>query len=107
VFTAALAALLSVVQVYVRDMRYVVQASVQPWLYLTPVLYPLSTVERYRRWLEVNPAAGIVELFRASIGGADPGWHRALEWTIGWTALFFVVAIALFRRFDRVAVDRL
>jgi ABC-type polysaccharide/polyol phosphate export permease len=106
-FAAALAAVLSLCQVYVRDSRYIVGALLQPWLYLTPVLYPLSAVARYRNVLRVNPATGVVETFRAAIGNAEPGWIGALGWTAGWTIVLAMVAVLLFRRFDRIAVDRL
>jgi len=107
IFTAALASVLSVCQVYVRDSRYIVGALLQPWLYLTPVLYPVSAVDKYRVWLQINPATGIVEAFRSAIGNSDPHWSTAVEWTMGWTLLFAVIAIALFRRYDRTAVDLL
>jgi ABC-type polysaccharide/polyol phosphate export permease len=106
-FTASCAAVLSLLQVYVRDFRYIVGALIQPWFYLTPALYPLSAVGKYRHLLQVNPATGVVELFRASIGAAEPGWHIAVAISVGWTALFAIVAITLFRRYDRVAVDLL
>src|SRR3954452_4134682 len=107
VFTAAFAAVLSVCQVYVRDSRYIVGALLQPWLYLTPVLYPVSAVERYRPLLQMKPATGIVEAFRSAIGNSDAHWATAVGWTIGWTAVLSVVALALFRRYDRIAVDLL
>jgi homopolymeric O-antigen transport system permease protein len=106
-FTASLAAVLSMCQVYVRDSRYIVGALLQPLLYLTPVLYPVSAVERYRVWLQANPVTGIVEAFRSAIGNSDAHWTLAVGWTIGWTAFLSVLAVALFRRYDRVAVDLL
>jgi lipopolysaccharide transport system permease protein len=106
-FTASLAAVLSICQVYVRDSRFIVGALLQPWMYLTPVLYPLSAVGRFRRILLVNPATGIVELFRAAIGSTEPGWTSAVISTAVWTVVLAVAAIVLFRRYDRIAVDRL
>jgi len=106
-FTAALAAVLSVCQVYVRDSRYIVGALLQPLLYLTPVLYPVRAVDQYRVWLQMNPVTGIVEAFRSAIGYSDAHWTMAVGWTIGWTAALFIVALVLFRRYDRTAVDLL
>ena len=106
-FTASLAAVLSMTQVYVRDARYVVGAAMQPWFYVTPVVYPLVAVGRFRDFIEVNPATGVVELFRAAVGSEDPGWLTAVGWTGAWTVVLAVVAGALFRRHDRNAVDLL
>jgi ABC-type polysaccharide/polyol phosphate export permease len=106
-FTAAASAVLAVLQVYVRDARYVVNALTQPWFYLTPVLYPLSAIGRWRTLLLLNPATGVVELFRAAVGSTETGWGPAVAWTAGWTAVLAAVAITLFRRYDRIAVDLL
>jgi ABC-type polysaccharide/polyol phosphate export permease len=107
VLTASLAAVLSVIQVYVRDLRYIVAAAQLPWQYLSPVFYPLVAVGRFRNWIEMNPATGVIEMVRASVGGADPDWGVAVAWSIGWSVLFAVIAIRLYRKYDRVVVDLL
>lgn len=101
------ALVVAVLQVYFRDMRYVIQAALIAWFYVTPVFYPLSAVGGLRRLVEVNPVTGIVELFRASVGGADPGWWVSVGWTVAWTGALLGVALALYRRYDRICVDLL
>jgi lipopolysaccharide transport system permease protein len=87
--------------------RYVVQAALLVWLYVTPVIYPLSAIGRARPWIEANPVTGIVELYRAATVGADPGWPSTLFWTGGWCVALLIAAVFLFRRFDRLFVDLL
>jgi lipopolysaccharide transport system permease protein len=94
--------------VYFRDVRYVMTAAIMVWFYATPVIYPLARAHGWlHRIVEINPATGMVELFRAASAGADHGWPVALAWTIGWTLAFSVGAALLHRRFDRVFVDLL
>jgi lipopolysaccharide transport system permease protein len=98
---------LAVMQVYFRDMRYVVSAATTAWVYGTPVFYKLSLVGRLGPWLRLNPVTGLVELYRAAFGAADSGWGVSVAWTGGWIAALFVVAALLYRRYDRICTDLL
>jgi len=61
--------LASVTVVY-RDFRYVITYLLQIWMYLTPVLYPISFVPENWRWvLYLNPIYGWVNGIRASFLG--------------------------------------
>ena len=55
----------SALNVFARDVRLAVPLLVQLWLFLTPVMYPLSSVPtRMRAWYLLNPMTGLVESFR-------------------------------------------
>lgn len=99
--------LLSALHVYFRDMRYIVQAALLAWFYVTPVIYPLTAVPALQHWLDINPVTGTVELFRAATVGADPQWGLAFISTCVWTLGLGVTALAVHRRYDRVFVDLL
>ena len=106
--TAAISLTLSALQVYFRDVRYIVSAIVLVWFYVTPVIYPLTLAHgAMRLLLYLNPATGMIELFRASVVGADPHWLLTVAVASGWTLLFLAAALELHRRFDRVFVDLL
>lgn len=107
VLASGFALVLSALHVYFRDIRYLVQAALLVWLYLTPVIYPLSAIGAARPFIEANPVTGVVELFRAATVGADPGWGVALIWTSGWCAALLVAGVGVHRRHDRVLVDLL
>lgn len=107
VLSASVATLLGGLQVYFRDMKYLVQAVLLPLFYLTPIFYPLDAVPGLRPFLEVNPITGIVELLRAATVGADPGWLDTLWWTGGWTLVALVGAVLFHARYDRVMSDLL
>jgi ABC-type polysaccharide/polyol phosphate export permease len=106
-FTSAISLVLSALHVYFRDVRYFVQVALLVWFYVTPVIYPLRLAHGLRGWLELNPLTGCVELMRAAVVGADPGWSVSLVWCAAWTIVLAAAAVALHRRFDRVFVDLL
>jgi lipopolysaccharide transport system permease protein len=108
---AVVAMLTSALHVYFRDIRYIVAAAIQPGFYVTPVLYPLSFAATLPRPVEtlirLNPATGVVELFRAATVGADHGWPGLVAVSCAWVVGLGVVSLALHSRFDRVFSDRM
>jgi len=56
----------SAINVFARDVKLAVPLGVQLWMFLTPVLYPLSEApEGLRFFYLANPMTGLVESFRA------------------------------------------
>lgn len=59
VFASGLAMIASIINVYFRDMFYLVSIALQFWFYLTPILYPVSLVETQSEKLGSIPGTGI------------------------------------------------
>lgn len=58
-------ALLAIVNVRYRDIKYTIPFLIQMWLFLTPVIYPTSILpEKFRFIVALNPIAGIIEGIR-------------------------------------------
>lgn len=105
-FTTALSAVLAALNVYFRDVRYLVQAVLLVWMYVTPIIYPARLLGRWEGWLDANPMTGIVTLSRyATVGASD--WTRATTVSVVTTILLTVLAVELHRRHDRRFVDLL
>ena len=96
---------LSALTVSYRDFRYVVPFMVQIWMYLTPVVYPLSFIPENWRWLlYLNPLTGYIEGFRSAFLGNEidfPGIFSALVLT----ALLFVGGMKYFRKVEQRFAD--
>jgi ABC-type polysaccharide/polyol phosphate export permease len=106
--TAAFGVALSALHVYLRDVRFVVQAVMSVLFYATPVIYSLSNApSSVRLLLALGPMAGPVELFRMATVGADGAWPQAVAGGCAWIVVLLAVGIWLHSRFDRVFVDRL
>ena len=57
--------ILAALNVSYRDVRFVVPVALQLWLYLTPVIYPISMVpERFHSLYALNPMTGIIDGYR-------------------------------------------
>ena len=104
---SGLAALLSAMHVYGRDVRFLVQAALVPLFYMTPIFFPLSILGAPRKVLLVNPLTGVVELFRRALGVADAEWKIAVAVTLLWIVVSWTAALRMHRRHDRLFVDLL
>ena len=96
---------LSALNVKYRDIRYVIPFLIQVWLFLTPVIYPTSIAKNYAWVLYLNPMAGIIESFRASLLG-----HKSIPWSqLGFsvilTMLLFLTGLAYFHRMEQEFAD--
>lgn len=74
-----------------RDLTQLVTFGIQLFMYLTPVIYPLSAApEKYRIFISLNPLTPIFETFKYSCMGSG-----SLDW-IGLGYSFIVLMITLF-----------
>jgi lipopolysaccharide transport system permease protein len=102
---AGLGLTLSALNVYYRDVKYIVPFLVQMMFFLTPVLYPLSFVPKtYHAVLGLNPMAGIVLGFRSALLGSPIPW-QIVGLSFGVNILLFTVGMVFFRRMERTFAD--
>ena len=90
-----------------RDLTVLVGFGVSLWMYLTPIVYPMSTLGEgwMRTLLLCNPVTTSVELIRYAVLG-----QGALEWGfygLSWlvTALVAVFGIMIFNKVERNFMD--
>jgi lipopolysaccharide transport system permease protein len=98
---------LSALNVEFRDVQYVIPFLVQFWLFVTPVIYPSSSVSGHKRiLLGLNPMTGVVEGFRwCLLGHPAPG--RMLALSAVSIVVLFVGGLFFFRRMERTFADQL
>jgi lipopolysaccharide transport system permease protein len=88
-----------------RDVRHIVPFVVQIWLFLTPVIYPVTLIPAGLRWLiALNPMTGIIAAYRWAILGQPVEWSSMVLSCVV-AALLFVAGIGYFRRTERVFAD--
>lgn len=90
-----------------RDLAILVTFGAQLWMYITPVVYPISTLGEgmMRTVLLLNPVTCSVEAFRYMFlgqGMVDPMWWL---WSIGVTLAVLLVGIVLFSRVEKTFMD--
>lgn len=97
---------LSAANVRYRDIRFVIPFLVQTWMFVSPVIYPVSIVgEKYRWVLALNPMGGIIEAFRASILGHQPVNWGFLGISAAVCVVVLVTGMAYFVRTERSFAD--
>lgn len=90
-----------------RDLTVLVDFGVSLWMYLTPIVYPLSTVTEgwMRTGLLCNPVTSSVELLRyAILGQGSFHWgYYSLSWVV--TLVIAVLGIMIFNKVERNFMD--
>jgi ABC-2 type transport system permease protein len=66
VFALGLGLLFSSLNVYFRDVEHFMSIVLLVWIYLTPIIYPLTLhgIHPYLTWLKLNPMTEMTECFR-------------------------------------------
>jgi len=106
VFTAlGVGTFLSALNVAYRDFRYVIPFMVQIWMFLTPVIYPVTIVPEKWRWLLfLNPMCGIVDAYRSAILGKPFDWAN-IGISFATATLGFLVGVLYFRKIETQFAD--
>jgi lipopolysaccharide transport system permease protein len=104
----AFGAPLALLNVYFRDVRYLLIAALQALMYGSPVIYPLSQLGHLRELMAINPATGVIELSRWSFNAnnGDPLMIPILG-SVGWVLILTVVTLVSYSKHERLACDRL
>jgi lipopolysaccharide transport system permease protein len=90
-----------------RDVRHVLPFFMQIWMFLSPIIYPLSLIPHRWRWLAaLNPLCGIIENLRVSLFGLDRGfdWYQ-LGVSVATALALLVSASFVFRRVETSMAD--
>jgi lipopolysaccharide transport system permease protein len=99
-------AALSAVNVRYRDVKYVVPFAIQMWLFLTPIVYPTSSLSQpWQTISAINPMVGVVEGFRwATLGTGDAPLDLIGISAVAAVVLLFA-GLAYFDRVERSFAD--
>jgi len=95
----------SALNVKYRDVGVVLPVLIQLWMFASPVVYPASLVPPKWQWLYfLNPLAGIIEGFRASLFGRPFEWS-ALGVSTAFVLILVVCSAYFFRRMEKSFAD--
>jgi lipopolysaccharide transport system permease protein len=89
-----------------RDLTFAMTFLVQLWMYLTPIVYPLSEVpDRFKIFILINPMTAVVESFRGAFLGVSSLTPQELLLSIIISILFFIGGIITFSRVEKTFMD--
>lgn len=94
--------LISSLNVYFRDLEHLWGILLQGWMYLTPILYPLTMVpEKYRDWFYLNPMTAITLLYRDVLHYGKVPDNGLLLQASAWALAIGVVGFLVFQKLSR------
>ncbi len=89
-----------------RDIKYTLPFLTQFWLFVTPVVYPVTLVPDAWRWLySLNPMVGVVEGFRWALLGQAWTLDSYTLLSVGIAILLFAGGVVYFGRAERSLAD--
>jgi lipopolysaccharide transport system permease protein len=97
---------LSALDVLYRDIQYVIPFLVQLWMYVSPVIYPASSIPAGwpRVVYSLNPMTGVIDGFRwGLLGQQRPGGYIWIS--IGAVMALLIGGLFYFKRMERVFAD--
>lgn len=105
VLMSGLALFLSAANLFYRDIQYVANISLLMWMYLTPIVYPISLVPKNYLWLyKLNPMVGIIEGYKSAIFNTPLDIPATLISIVISTAIF-LLGFYVFKRSEKVFAD--
>jgi lipopolysaccharide transport system permease protein len=100
---------LGALNVKFRDVRYALPFFIQMLMFVTPVMYPVTMLDKYPavKWavIVLNPMTGVISNARASVLGRSPVDWGTIGISIGMSLLFFIGGLHYFRRTERYFAD--
>lgn len=100
--------ILTSITVKYRDLSVLVSFFLQIWMYLSPVVYPVSQVPvRFRILCLCNPVASVMEAWRTVWFGTGSIFYGALAGSILVTVVILVIGLMAFQKTQRTFADRI
>lgn len=90
-----------------RDLTFLLTFIVQLWMYATPVIYPLSTIDnpKLKMLMQANPLTSIMETFKFGILGVGEFSWAGLGYSAAFAAVLLALGIIVFNRIQRTFMD--
>ena len=97
---------LSAMNVFYRDIGYVIPFLTQLWFYLSPIVYSTNTVpEKWQPIYALNPMVGVIDGFRWALLGQEPAPGPLLAISASVALLMLISGAFYFRRVERAFAD--
>lgn len=102
------ALLFSALTVYFRDLEYILGILTMAWMYMTPILYPMSQIpEDIRNWLYLNPMTSVVIAYRDILYYQQAPDMQTLLYSIIWGIAMLFIGWVCFCKLQRNFVEEL
>ena len=100
---------LAAINVKYRDVRHALPFVISTMMYVTPVIYPVSMLDKYP-WAKIavtwlNPISGVISNARAGLLGKSSFDWNAMYISLFVSMIYFVIGLRYFRSTERYFAD--
>ncbi len=89
-----------------KDLSMLLAFGVQLYMYVTPIIYPISNMPQKYRWLiELNPLTGIFESFKYAWLGEGEFTMGMLGYSSAFVAALLFIGIVIFNKVEKSFMD--
>jgi len=97
---------LTTLDVKYRDVHYIIPFFIQLWMFISPVVYPVSLVPaKWRLLYSLNPMVGVIEGFRWALLGKESPHFGVMGVSAVGVALLLFAGMVYFKRMERTFAD--
>ena len=101
-FSTGVSLFLSAAAVSFRDLMHLYSVVTTAWMYLTPVIYPMSILDGAPKWavfiINANPLTAFIKIFRAVVlDGVTAPWILHVQ-SIVWCVIALVIGSLVFKK---------
>ena len=101
-FSTGVSLFLSAAAVSFRDLMHLYSVVTTAWMYLTPVIYPMSILDGAPKWavfiINANPLTAFIKIFRAVVlDGVTAPWILHVQ-SIVWCMIALVIGSLVFKK---------
>lgn len=105
-FTYGLSLIFAAINLFYRDIQYVLTLLLTVWMYLTPVIYPVDLFpDKYRFVFQFNPMAVIINAYRQVILGGGPPNLQSLGIGLVVSIIIYLLGHRLFKKLEGTFAD--
>ena len=105
-FTFGCCLIVSVLNIFFRDIGIFLATFLQLWFFCTPIFYPETLIpERFLPILKINPLFHLVKIYRSTLLDGNIPPFSSVIWFIFFTVLSTILGFVTFQRVEEKIVD--
>jgi lipopolysaccharide transport system permease protein len=106
VFALACGIIISSLTTKYRDFQYLLGFGISLWMYITPIIYPVSIIPKAFRWMVlINPMAPLIEAFKFGLIGVGTVNASTLIISFVSTAVLLLFGVIIFNKVEGSFMD--
>jgi lipopolysaccharide transport system permease protein len=102
-----LALLMSSLNLFFRDVKYLVEIVLTYAIFFTPVIFSSDMLGRWEPLLLLNPVAPLIETIADLMIGQPPPALHWIAYSIGWSLVLLLMGYALFKQLEAKFAERI